>query len=175
MTKRRRSASFACVEAVDAAEERDVLIDGQQLVERELLRHVADPPLDAFRIARHVHAADDRRPGGRLEEAAQHPDGRRLPGAVAAEEPEDLPARHVEAHAVDGDELAEAARQVADDDRRVPPAPAPGLSAKGPLQARFGEADVGDGARAIELGLQPRDLRVEHVGVESRRRPGSAR
>ena len=39
------------VEAVDAAEEPDVLIDGQALVEREPLRHVADAALDAFRIA----------------------------------------------------------------------------------------------------------------------------
>ena len=34
-----------------AGEELDVLIDGQQLVERELLRHVADAPLHRFGIA----------------------------------------------------------------------------------------------------------------------------
>ena len=37
------------IEAVDAAEEADVLIDGQQLVEREALRHVADALLDRLR------------------------------------------------------------------------------------------------------------------------------
>src|SRR5829696_8372842 len=41
-----------------------------------------------------------------------------------------------------------------------------GLSAKRPLQPRFGETDAGDRARAIELRLEPRDLRVEHFGVE---------
>src|SRR6185312_3195196 len=39
-----------------------------------------------------------------------------------------------------------------------------GLSANGSLQPRFGEPDVGDGARAIQLRLQARDLRVEDVG-----------
>ena len=48
-------------QAVDAAEERDVLIDGQLLVEREALRHVADAALDAFGIAGDVDAADDAR------------------------------------------------------------------------------------------------------------------
>src|SRR4051812_15160574 len=32
------------------------------------------------------------------------------------------------------------------------------------LQPCFGEPDVGNRARAIELGLQPRDLGLEHVG-----------
>src|SRR5258708_29759399 len=39
------------------------------------------------------------------------------------------------------------------------------LSAKGPLQPRFREADVRQGARAIQLRLQPRDLRVQDVGA----------
>ena len=48
-------------QAVDAAEEPDVLIDRQRFVEREPLRHVADAPLDAFGIAADVDAADQRR------------------------------------------------------------------------------------------------------------------
>ena len=48
----------AAAEAVDAAEERDVLIDGEIAIEREALRHVADAALDAFRIAADVDAAD---------------------------------------------------------------------------------------------------------------------
>src|SRR6185436_2095297 len=39
-----------------------------------------------------------------------------------------------------------------------------GLSANGSLQPRFGKPDVGDGARAIQLRLQARDLRVEDIG-----------
>ena len=65
-TKRRRASSRRAIEAVDAAEEADVLVDGQPLVEREALRHVADAALDAFRIAADVDAADRRRAARRL-------------------------------------------------------------------------------------------------------------
>ena len=92
------------VEPVDAAEERDVLIDGQLLVEREALRHVADAALDALGIAVDVDAADERRPGRGPQQAAQHADGGGLAGAVAAEEAEDLAGADVERHVVDGDE-----------------------------------------------------------------------
>src|SRR5262245_47504548 len=36
-------------------------------------------------------------------------------------------------------------------------------SSNGALQSGFRQADVGDGAGAIELGLESRDLRFEHV------------
>ena len=78
---------------VDAAEEADVLIDGEQLVEREPLRHVADAPLDAFRIGGRRRCR--RRcavPDVGSQQAAEHADRRRLAGAVAAEEAEDLAA-----------------------------------------------------------------------------------
>src|SRR4051794_35525262 len=39
-----------------------------------------------------------------------------------------------------------------------------GLPSNGALQAGLGEADVRERPGAIELGLKPRDLRVEHVG-----------
>ena len=135
MTNRRRAASLAVVESVDAAEEADVLIDRQQLVEREPLRHVADPPLDAFGIARDVDAADDAPSRGRRQQAAQHADGRGLAGAVAAEEAEDLAAPHVEADAIDGDELAEAARQIAHLDRAAVDASGQGPAPAAPRRA----------------------------------------
>ena len=78
---------------VDAAPERDVLIDGEQLVQREPLRHVADALLDAFGIAASRRC---RRPVAvprrRAQQPAQHADGGGLAGAVAAEEAEDLAA-----------------------------------------------------------------------------------
>ena len=46
--------------------------------------------LHALGVAADVDAADRRRAGRRLQQAAQHPDRRRLAGAVAAEEAEDL-------------------------------------------------------------------------------------
>ena len=51
ITKRAPLGELRRAQPVDAAEERDVLVDGQQLVEREPLRHVADSALDAFGIA----------------------------------------------------------------------------------------------------------------------------
>ena len=137
----------------------DVLIDGQQLVEREALRHVADPPLDPFGIARDVDAADRRGPGRRLQQPAQHADGRRLAGAVAAEEAEDLAARDVEADASTATNWPKRRVRSRTCDRGA------SLPAKRPRQPRLGEADGGDRARAIELGLEQRDLRVEHLGA----------
>ena len=48
-------------QSVDAAEELDVLIDRQRLVERELLRHVADRAFHAFGVLAHIDAANERR------------------------------------------------------------------------------------------------------------------
>src|SRR6185436_14763411 len=103
--------------AVDAAEEGDVLIDGELLVEREALRHVADAPLHAFGIGADVDAAH--RGGARRgpEQAAEHPDGGGLAGAVAPEKSEHLAGLHVERHVVHGDEVAEPACEVAHLDR----------------------------------------------------------
>src|SRR5690349_8519931 len=42
---------------------------------------------------------------------------------------------------------------------------ADGSAAKGPVQTRLREAHVGNRPRAIELRLEARDLRVEHVGA----------
>ncbi len=103
-------------QSVDAAKELDVLVDGQQLVEREALRHVADSPLHAFGIGRHVDAADRGGARRRPQEAAQHPDGGGLAGAVAAQEAEDLAATDVERQPVDGEERAESSREVPDVD-----------------------------------------------------------
>ena len=102
--------------AVELGVEADVLIDGQQLVERELLRHVADaapsPPPGSGSTSSPPTTA---RAGGGLQQAAQHPDGGRFSGAVAPEEAEDLALVDRERHVVHGDETAEAARQVVDD------------------------------------------------------------
>ena len=96
-------------EAVDSAEELDVLVDRQQLVERELLRHVADAAFDAFRILRDVDAADERGAAGRPQQAAQHADGGGLARAVGAQEAEDLARLDAEGQVVHGDEVTEAA------------------------------------------------------------------
>jgi hypothetical protein len=117
-TSRATRGQLLAAQTVDPAEELDVLVHRQALVEREALRHVADAALDAFRVAPDVDAAHERGAGGRLQQAAQHPDGGRLAGAVAAQKAEDLSRLHVERHMVDGHEIAEAPRQVANFDRR---------------------------------------------------------
>ncbi len=72
---RRRRSSRSPVEPVQPGIEPDVLLDRQQLVEREPLRHVADAPLDALRIAADVDAVDRAR--GRTTASA----GRRACGS----------------------------------------------------------------------------------------------
>ena len=59
-------------------------------------------------------------PAGRCEQRAEHPHGRGLAGAVRAEEAVDLAAFDVEVDAVDGLDVAEAARQIDRFDGRVP-------------------------------------------------------
>ena len=143
-------------QSVDRAEESDVLIDGQRLVQRELLRHVPDAPLHFFRVAADVDPIDRGGARGRLQQPAHHADGGRLAGAVRAEKAEDLPALDREADAIDGDEAAELPRQIADDDGL------PGRSSPSqrPIQPGGRELRVRERAREIELRLQQRDLRV---------------
>src|SRR6185503_2292945 len=105
------------LEAIDSAKEADVLIDGEPFVQREALRHVADALLDAFRVAADVDAADGRGAARRRQQAAQHPNRRRLAGAVRAKEAENLALGDVEREVIDGEEVAELARQFADGDR----------------------------------------------------------
>src|SRR5205814_6167495 len=117
--ERAATRDLIVIEPVQGAPEPDVLIDSERLVQRKFLRHVADPPLDRFRVAADVNAADDGRSGGRLEQPAQHADGCRLAGAICAEKTEDLSTLDVEADAVDSREASEQAREVADDNRLV--------------------------------------------------------
>ena len=109
----RALADLASLQVVDAAVEADVLADGEVFVEREALAHVADVALDRF--ARRVATscpATVARPRRRRQQAGQHPDRRRLAGAVRAEKAEHLAGAHVEGDAVDGGEAAERARQI---------------------------------------------------------------
>ena len=92
---------------VGAAEKADVLGDGEVLVERELLGHVADDLLDPLGLAADVEPADRGGAGGRVEKAAEHPDGRGFAGPVGPQEAEDGAALDLEAHGVDGGERAE--------------------------------------------------------------------
>ncbi len=105
-------------QTVAAAEELEVLRHGQIIVEREALGHVADARLDAAPLAEHVVTEHPPPARGRREQAAQHPNGRRLAGPVRSQKPEHVPPAHREGHAVDGDEVAEGAGEPFQDDGR---------------------------------------------------------
>ena len=106
-------------QAIDAAVEIDVLLDGEFVVEREPLAHVADARLDLLGVAHDVEARHAALAGSRCEQAAEHADGGGLARAVGSEKTEDLAAPHAEAHAGDGLECAETLHEVADLDNRL--------------------------------------------------------
>ncbi len=93
--------------AIDAAEELEILLDREIAIERELLRHVADVLAHAFRIAGDIDAGDDGAASARPQQAAEDADDGRLPRAIGTEEAHDFALGDLEAHMVDGDEIAE--------------------------------------------------------------------
>src|SRR5690606_16360218 len=102
--------------AVDSAEELEVRAHREIEIERELLRHVADPALDLLGLPRDVGPCDDGLAAARREQAREHADGRRLSGTVRAEVTEDLASLDVERDVVDRLEVAEALLEVLDHD-----------------------------------------------------------
>src|SRR5207249_12224491 len=76
--------------AVDAAEEVNVLLDREVIVERELLRHVPDVAANGLGVARDVVSADSGAAARRAEQPAENPDRGGLAGAVRPEKSEDL-------------------------------------------------------------------------------------
>src|SRR5690606_37134280 len=97
--------------AIDVAVEEEVLLDGEVLIEAELLRHVADAPLDELGLGGDVVADDAAAAAGGVEQAAEHADGRELARAVGAKHAEDLPATHLEGDVADGAQVTEAAAE----------------------------------------------------------------
>jgi len=100
------------VQAIDAGEEAQVLPHRQFGIEREALRHVADPRARSGGCVQHVHAGDPGAAAGRGQQTAQHAEDGGLAGTVRPQQPEDFPPLHGEADMVHGDERAEATHQV---------------------------------------------------------------
>jgi hypothetical protein len=71
---------------IDAGHQLEILTNGEILVIAEALRHVPDLPANRGCVAHDVEAEAGARAGIRLEQAAQHADGRGLATAVGAEE-----------------------------------------------------------------------------------------
>ncbi len=109
-------ASFALAvgEAVDAAVEVHVLLDGEVGIERELLRHVADRLPDLFGILLHVSTQYRGGPLRERQEPTERTDQRRLAGPIGPEQAEHFPRHHVQADLIHSRERAEADGNAAD-------------------------------------------------------------
>src|SRR5439155_26283220 len=95
------------LQTVETAVELQVLIHGQLVVERKLLRHVANETFDFLGLFRHIEARDARRTAAGLEQTAQHADDRRFAEAVWAKKSKDGSLGHGEADLIAGGEVAE--------------------------------------------------------------------
>src|SRR5208282_2185465 len=91
----------------------EVLSDGQLGIERERLRHVADPITRTQITRREGFSEQERVAFARRQEAGEHLHGRRLAAAVRAHKAEDFAAFDGETHAVDRREVAEPASEIA--------------------------------------------------------------
>ena len=98
----------------------EVFPDRELAIEREGLRHVADPPAHLHVLPTHRLAEQHGFAFGRRQEAGQHLHGRGLAAAVRAEKAEDLALLDAKAHVIDRDELIKTLREPISFDRRRP-------------------------------------------------------
>ena len=127
-------------DSVQLRVEPEVLLGGEVLVERRVLEDEADVPADVGRTGRDVEPGHRGAPAGRAKQRAQDVDRRGLAGAVRPEEPERLPRRHVEGHAVDRDDVVEGLPEAVDDHRRGVAHRDPSSSVRAPCKARRPES-----------------------------------
>ena len=106
------AAALGARDALQPALQAHVLAAGQHRVERHVLQRDADRGAHLGSLLRDVVARDGRPARGRRQQRREHLDGRRLAGAVGAEEAVDLARRHVQVDPVDG---AHAALELADE------------------------------------------------------------
>ena len=129
----------AAAEAVYSRHEHHVLGDGQLVVQREFLGHVADFAPQRLRFGGNFQLQYRHLPRGRGEQPAEHADDGGLARAVGAQEAIDLSGRHVQVHTVHGDHLAKVPGQGPGPDRRFshrPAAPGPAPRWEGPRRPR---------------------------------------
>src|SRR5947199_230073 len=107
-------ATLGAFQAINRAEELEVLHHGEVAIEREGLRDVADVRAHLLAVALDVEAVDGGVAAGRDEKAAEDADERRLAGAVRTEEAEDLAARDLQRDAVERTNGAEVLADVLD-------------------------------------------------------------
>ena len=103
-----RDPFAAILQAVDAGDEVQVLLDGQVLIEREPLGHVAGLALDRLALAAEIQAQHRSLARVRGQEAAEHAQGGGLARAVGAEEAGDPALFHLDRDILDDMFVAEA-------------------------------------------------------------------
>ena len=94
-----------CPHSEQPAVEIEVFKDRELAVERVRLGDDADDLFRERRVGNDVDAADEGAPRGRDHPRRQHPGGRRLPGPVRTEQPEDLAPFDGEVQFIDGFEV----------------------------------------------------------------------
>src|SRR5437879_9526045 len=94
-------------QAVDAAIKLHVFSHRQVVIEAEPLRHVADALPHGLGMGANVKPVDPGVAAGRRQQPGEHLDDRSFPAAVGAEEAEHLSLLDAQAHATDGNEIAE--------------------------------------------------------------------
>ena len=102
-------------QAVDPAEEVQVFLGGQVLIEGEALGHVADVLFDPVVFPDDVEAAHPALAAGGQQQAVQHADGGGFARAVGPQKAEDLPLLHLEADVVHRLKSPEMAGEILDD------------------------------------------------------------
>src|SRR5687767_9445026 len=102
------------VQIVKLCDERQVLGNGEIFIVCEALGHIADIALYLPALGQNIVAEHGAASGIGGEQAADHADGRRLAGAVGAEEAHDLALLQGKRDAVHGDLVAEALNEAVD-------------------------------------------------------------
>jgi hypothetical protein len=100
-------------------EQQHVLPASERRVRREQLRDVADHPPNPHGRGSGIRSEYRDLPSGGLEQRGQHPDRRRLPGAIRPEQPVRLSGRYLQVQMVDSDVVAEPVGQARAADGRL--------------------------------------------------------
>ena len=100
------------------ADQLEILAPGEERIDVRFLGHVSKTSAKRNHVARDVVAVEEHDAVGRVEEAGDHLDGRRLARSVRAQVADDLAGTHDEAHLVDGGNPVESLGQLADFEHR---------------------------------------------------------
>ena len=121
------TVGLAAAHALQAALEDEILPTGRLAVDTGRLRDVPDRPPHGTRVARDVVAGDGGVPTVGRRQRGEDAHGRRLPGAVRPEQPEELARRHAERHPVERADVLVGLLEPVDDDRVHAPSLARGV------------------------------------------------